>query len=425
MDSTTRNRYIVIGIGPEYNYPGNYDLWREDNTRYASNYGASLISRSIAKEFNGVYTDDLSSPSDYNQYKGCIICFATHITGWRDVSEYTDFIDALKIPVYLFSLGISDYVPHAAVVQDIHPSMKRLLEIISERSAYIGCRGHYTASRIYGAGIKNVLPIGCPTLYSNLEPEFDIKTKEQYDNPGVVYHRTMADANWPLIKGLDLVGQDFLDNGFFNDDLKDDKKLIEYESREYSKYEHHEDIVKTLKENGFWPRSFDEWWNRIGSHDFIFGARLHGCIGALLQGIPAILCARDLRVQEIAEFFALPYVNYDELEAASLNDLYEKADYSEFKKTFKSRYKNFEWFIKENGLSHNLIESEGESEYTLGVRDYGLANQIVHSDIYSIRKNIEQLTERMEVNEGRMNKVVRLTRKFPRISKTLKRLSGN
>ena len=129
---------MIIGLGPDYNYPGDFHQWKLDNTRYASNHGASLISRALIKQLAADYVDDFSDIDNLNRtYDACVIAFATHVTSWRDVSEYTSVIEKLKMPVHAFSLGIQDYSGSSTSVNNLHPSMVRLLEIVSDRSKYM------------------------------------------------------------------------------------------------------------------------------------------------------------------------------------------------------------------------------------------------------------------------------------------------
>jgi len=137
-----KKKTMVIGLGPDYNYPGKLALWGKNNTRYASNHGASLISRTIAKQFNAEYIDDLSNIELLNEkYDTCFIAFATHITTWRDVSEYADVIEKLKMKVIALSLGVQDYFSKSNDTFVFHPSLMRLLSIVNHKSSYIGVRG--------------------------------------------------------------------------------------------------------------------------------------------------------------------------------------------------------------------------------------------------------------------------------------------
>src|SRR5690606_21682843 len=119
-------RTMVIGLGPEYNYDiNNHEVWSNDSTKYASNHGASFISRTLIDYFNADYIDDFSQVSKYkDNYDLCVIAFATHITEKRDVSRYAEFIKALQIKTVAFSLGIQDYSGSLYIVNTIHPSLR-------------------------------------------------------------------------------------------------------------------------------------------------------------------------------------------------------------------------------------------------------------------------------------------------------------
>jgi len=85
------------------------------------------------------------------------------------------------------------------------------------------------------------------------------------------------------------------------------------------------------------------------------GARLHGCIAGLINKIPSVLFARDLRIREIAEFFEIPVFSYEELEhKRSIEQLFNEVDFDGFNSTYRIRYDNFLDFLDLNGLKHNI-----------------------------------------------------------------------
>ena len=302
---------MVIGLGPQYNYPGNIDVWSENNTRYASNLGASLISNSLLKEFDADYIDDFSDINALKQkYDTCLIAFATHITTWRDVSFYTNIVEKLNMKTIALSLGVQDYAGKSVDVFKLHPSIKRLLEIVSSSSTWMGVRGHYTASILYQNGFSNVIPIGCPTMYWGLNNDLQIKKPEKYEKPLIVYHRALADSAYKIMQTTPILGQDYEDHIVFNDELKNDPKLKKWIVSEYDKMLNNKSIRKSIAENGIFVKDFTEWFNIIGKHDFVFGTRLHGCIAGLIQKKPAVLIPRDLRVKEIADFFEYSHCWY-------------------------------------------------------------------------------------------------------------------
>lgn len=362
---------MIIGLGPEYNYPGSVEEWIKNDTNYASNHGASLISRSLSKEFRGEYVDDFSNIYELNrEYDRCILAFATHITSVRDVSFYADVIEKLDMPVYAFSLGIQDYASDTRNVHVLHPSMRRLLDAVLLRSNYIGVRGPYTAAILHGAGYRNVLPIGCPTLFWNQSSILKIKKSDSFGNPAIPYHRTMAKYFSAFLSEAVIIGQDFLDEVVFLKKELLDPKLARMELKAYFEYGNFDEIRGLIDKNGIFPSHFDEWFNLIGSKDFVVGARLHGCIAGLIQGIPAVMLARDLRVKEIAEFFKIPYYMYEDAKGLSMEDIYREADFSEFESTYRIRYRNYLSFLSMNEIENDFPSSDlGEIDYLYTLED--------------------------------------------------------
>lgn len=389
---------MIIGLGPEYNYPENLNLWIKDNTKYASNHGASFISRALVKQFNGIHVDveEFSRIDQLREkYDKCIIAFATHVTTLRDVSVYADFIEKLGIPTYAFSLGVQDYLPLTSLAFKLHPSMHRLLEIVSEKSKFLGVRGHYTASILYKNGFKNVIPIGCPTLFWNLHRNIEINKPKNIVNPAMVYHRTLAgEEGMHLLKDIPLIGQDFLDEAVFTSNLENDKDLINYELSNYEIQGKLEQALRLIYKNGVFHHTFQDWFNDLKSRDFILGARLHGCIAGLTQGVPSVMLARDLRVKEVAEFFDIPFILYDKLkQKQTVQQIFEEADYSKFNATYKLRFDNYIKFLQDNGLASNLDTSIINDDYMFSYDDLRTNLSIFHEDVQEIKEELNGLRE--------------------------------
>ena len=67
---------MIIGLSPEYNYPGSFEKWSSNNTYYASNHGASYICRALLRQFYADYIDDFSDiPALRNQYVCACLLF--------------------------------------------------------------------------------------------------------------------------------------------------------------------------------------------------------------------------------------------------------------------------------------------------------------------------------------------------------------
>ncbi len=406
---------MVIGLGPQYNYPGKYETWLTNNTKYASNLGASLISNTLLKQFNADFIDDFSNIRELkNKYDTCIIAFATHVTTWRDVSFYTDIIEKLDMKTVALSLGVQDYAGKNTDVFELHPSMKKLLKIVSVSSNWIGVRGHHTASILYQNGFSNVVPIGCPTLFWGLEPDLKITKPKRIKNPIIVYHRALAEYAYDKMQNIPILGQDYEDHVIFNNDLKDDNLLKTWITNIYEKMQHKTEILDAIAKNGIFVKDFEEWFKIIGQHDFVFGTRLHGCIAGLIQKKPTVMIPRDLRVNEIADFFDIPKLKLEDLEKLSIDEMFQKADYEKFNNTYKMRYKNYYNFIEENGLKSEL-QPISVDDYTFSHKDI-LTNNIIFNNHYAhLNKEIKEIKKDYyeSGNHRHIVKLFRILKKFP------------
>jgi hypothetical protein len=227
----------------------------------------------------------------------------------------------------------------------------------------MGVRGYYTAEVLNNFGFNNVCPVGCPSLLWGGNDSLFIEKKSDLKSSAFVYHQTSAAQAIMLMRSTTILGQDFLDHAVFTNDLRDDHELVSMQKKAYAKFENAAEILETIKENGCFPASFEHWFGVIKQKDFIFGPRLHGCIAALINRIPALLFSRDLRVREIAEYYDIPSVTYDQINNKTIQELFEMTDYSRFNLKFKERYKSYYDFLTVNQLAHKLeIPQESNCE---------------------------------------------------------------
>jgi len=151
---------MVIGIRPDYSYAGSTEAWYRNNTYYSANMGACFISRTLLRQFNADYVDDFSDlRSLRDTYDVCLLALSTHIHRRRDVSFYVDLLEQLDMPTFAVSLGIEDYRAESHMDEFVlDSSVKRLLDIVSSRSRWIGVRGPHSAAAL----IRNGLVTSCP-----------------------------------------------------------------------------------------------------------------------------------------------------------------------------------------------------------------------------------------------------------------------
>lgn len=416
---------MVIGLGPEYNYNAdNHEQWSQYNTRYASNHGASLISRTLIEYFNADYIDDFENIEKYkNEYDLCVIAFATHITNWRDVSIYTNFIKNINIKTIAFSLGIQDYSQASSSLNSLHSSLKELLDYCIYSSGFIGVRGPHTASALLKVGYKqkNIIQIGCPTIFSPLKRDLLIKKQNTFSKPLVVFHRTMGELNKSIIGDAPLLGQDFLDEVVFKSNIDDGQVVRKSELENYSKQKNGDYLLDKINKNGIFVNTFDEWFKIIGNHDFVLGARLHGCIAALIQGIPTVMIARDIRVQEIAEFYKIPYIKYSDVGNKTIKDIYEEADFTEFNTLYKYRFDNFMKLMSDlDVVDHLAFDKTIPKVYHYTIDDLNATTEILFSEIrdLSIDLNRINLKYSKDLNAviKKVDTIISFVKKIPGVS---------
>lgn len=414
---------MVIGLGPDYNYDiDNHQKWVTYNTRYASNHGASLISRTLIDYFDADYIDDLQNVEDYkDKYDLCVIAFATHITERRDVSIYTDFVKKLNIKTVAFSLGIQDYAPSSYSLSSLHCSLLDLLNYCIKSSGFIGVRGPHTASTLIKEGFnqKQIIQIGCPTAFAPLNRDLFIKKKNNFTKPIIVFHRTMGELNKYILGGAPLLGQDFLDEVIFKKDIDDNQVIKKNELLNYGKQPNGEYALNQIAENGIFADTFDEWFKTVGEHDFVIGARLHGCIAALIQGIPAVMIARDVRVQEIAEFYKIPYIKYEDIGNKTIDDIYKEADFTEFNNLYKYRFDNFMKLMSDLEIVDYLsFERDIPKNYSYTVDDLNANTEILFSEIKDLSKSLNDLDHKYS------NEIKKLNKRVDGVLNSIKKVPG-
>lgn len=101
-------------------------------------------------------------------------------------------------------------------------------------------------------------------------------------------------------------------------------------------------------------RSFfeiDDWDAFARANDFSFGPRIHGNIIFLRNNKPAVLFPHDSRTRELAEFFKLPTSSFEEIGRENgLREIYCQSDFIPFEKSFPAYKRNFFNYLERNGF---------------------------------------------------------------------------
>ena len=224
----------------------------------------------------------------------------------------------------------------------INDSVKKTLMAIQER-ATIGVRGYYTAEILKKNGITNIEVIGCPSMYRMLDQNFKIEKKDKVEK---------VTSNFRTIYGSL---------------TKDEKHFLSYcASHNFGFVEQtsHTLAVNNVNDQDYfnfvspWLNNnkkifFDvaEWEKYVRQYDFSIGARFHGNVISVWNGVPSLFLAIDSRTSEMIEYFKLPSININEFdETKPVEYYYDLADYTEFNKNYPVIYERYKNFLARNGV---------------------------------------------------------------------------
>lgn len=278
----------------------------------------------------------------------------------------TDFIEKLKIP--FFSLGESiqargyDYQP--GFHKQLSPAVVRYLNVIADRSPVVGTRGYYSADVLNSLGIKNAVPLGCPSLYLN-GPALRTSLLEVPSNPekvAVCYSNYQGNRHSRIDDFLRLASEQnyyYVEQvfGLLTQALYYPGKVSGadiHAARRF--YKDLAPVLALLKQKRVrYFTNYSLWKEFLGSMDFVFGARMHGLTPAIHAGKPAVFIAHDSRVREMCEFFLLPFVAEHELPASmDINFFLSRCDYSATLSQYQDAYARFVQTLRALGLDGNI-----------------------------------------------------------------------
>ncbi|MGE4330237.1 polysaccharide pyruvyl transferase family protein [Diaphorobacter sp.] len=373
------NRPTLIGFLPSLtslaktgaNYPHHARLINSGDIAYT--YGGALLTS--GRNF-GIWNFQMS-PEEVNEKFSKVIFFLPCRIAPPPFDEdgyafeyVINFIERLKIP--FFSLSESIQAQSYEYITDLHktlsPKVVRYLKTIADRSPIVGTRGTYSAETLSRLGIKNAVPLGCPSLFLNgpalksslLQPPQDPRRVAVcYSNYQKNPHSRIADfLQFAEHSNYHYIEQEFgLAIQALHYPGKISSKSIQSAKKSY------QDLtpIISLLEKGLvhYFSAYPTWKKFMETIDFAFGARMHGLTPAIHAGKPAVFIAHDARVREMCEFFCLPFVAERNLpETLNINFFLSRCDYDAASKRYRTAYQNFLDTLEQCGLNEN-IDSDG------------------------------------------------------------------
>lgn len=280
-------------------------------------------------------------------------------------------IEQSRTPVVAFGIGAQ-----APRYQDVSvsDSTRRMFELIADRSQLIGCRGEFTVDVLAKLGIRNAIPIGCPSLFRLNKRDTTIKWGGPLANNRI---------GFTLARGL---------GGMYCDDLprtrQQQLELLEQLHRNYEVYvltqnekaekifyyrlyARIEEARRQMATSGWgfdkYPWLEDLYWRRLffGTSaadyermaefcDVVLGYRLHGNIMSLSCGKPAIYHTYDSRTRELVDHFSIPSHDVMSDTKFALEALLDEPIFDKFNARFAVAYDITRAFLEANGVAHRM-----------------------------------------------------------------------
>ena len=361
----------------------NEDIQTFDNlwSTIAGNTGNSYIGYSIIKIIYGHYkkVDQIQSIWNYDfsktnedtkfineNYTHVIFCMQDQLNTnkvFRNLpwNKMTKFIEKINIPFIPVSIG-ANCAYNDNKFCDLHKTLNkdliRFIKTLASKSELMGVRGEMTLDVLNRLGIKNALPVGCPTFYEELNPNKQIIKKPFNKDFKILRNITTIfkpSGNEPIILQDE---KNVIDSLYFNNVIREN--CFKEAERFFIKNFFFNNNILTFT-------SIDRWKKYVSKFDFLVSSRVHGAVLALNsknEGIPVFVSQGDIRAYEMTKLLNVPYCDFlnHNIDKKTVEELYELANFNNYNKSFKNNYNNFMNFLRKNGIPLDKTQ-DFESKY--------------------------------------------------------------
>ena len=272
-----------------------------------------------------------------------------------NLDNLTRFINKLKIPVYVLSVGIrAEYDPDLRQRFIFNDAVKRFVKAVLNHSSCIGLRGVITAKYLQNLGFepeRDFTVIGCPSLYIYGEDIFVRDSKfDEFSSMSINFNPNIVDIDSNLLKIAKkqheyyVVGQNIAELKCLRLGISD-KKI---ESKWYFADINHE-LYKENHMRGFLTAG--DWIRYMKRIDYSVGGKFHGNVAAILGGAKTLFIPSDARMQELVSFHKLPSIPSKQWNRISFfEEIIESVDFESHIKQHKDNFFNYVGFLEKIGL---------------------------------------------------------------------------
>lgn len=223
------------------------------------------------------------------------------------------------------------------------------LKQIEERSV-IGARGFYTAEILNKHGIKNIMVIGGPSMYSGIDPDKLIMKKcIANDTPFASNFKTFYST-------LAQKEKDFLSYCADRKSFFVEQTHMPFTQQQANDIQYFNYISSWLADNSHIFYNIEDWKRNTQRFAFCMGARFHGNVVALKNNTPALFLTCDSRTKELTDFFGMPTLELEKIDRTKpLEYYYELADYTDFRNKYNANVMTVFEFLQKNDVLKYLL----------------------------------------------------------------------
>jgi polysaccharide pyruvyl transferase len=332
------------------------------------NTGNQVIARGLLDRivYDDISWDHRIDPKEvHERFDMIVVAAANFLFPKFDFGGMTDYIERADLPVAIVGLGAqsNNYDPNISLM----PGTERFVKVIAERAVSIGVRGPYTQDVLARRGVFNVTVTGCPSYYMggpdgmkiNRRPFDEIKRLSINASRDVIVHSFDKDKMRRLVQeiyGLGIAWKaDFIAQSEQSEiRLADRQARTEEALKEISTFltgiAPEADVRSWATDHVRVFFDVDDWLTAIGTYDFVFGSRFHGCMVALQRGVAALVICHDTRTEDMCRFLGLPFVSIIDLDRIEPKSIYDRIDFAAVTRRYHQLYPRYLEFLTRNNL---------------------------------------------------------------------------
>jgi len=322
-----------------------------------------------------------SKPEEINSMGGIgVMPCANQLGPHANYGSVAKNFNALNTKLVAIGLGAQGGAKLEEVPEVPEGTLEWIQEIVDHapgKAPNIAVRGNFTQRVMehYGFGDHSV-PLGCPTLFLNPDPEMGVKIEQRIRYPFKRIAVAGGHQNWTHLARLEasLTRMMGATGGVYI--VQSPKEMValgrgDVDSLSEPALAMCRDFAApelSLGEFKEWSRQYaraffdiPSWMEYLRRFDLVIGLRIHGVALALHAGVPGLCIAHDSRTRELCETMKIPFVMASEVAGgmprSALAQLV-KFDGAEFDRNRLEIGVKLRQFLETNGLSvSNTLDS--------------------------------------------------------------------